>query len=205
MQDKAAAKNDPDTASDRVRADDALRECEQTLRAVQQLARIGIWRYNVLEEALWWSDELYRIFCIDPATSRLSPQLVLERVHPDDRETFQRQMASGLPHHSDYRIMLPDGAVKYIHEEVHAERDASGTLVRMHGTAQDITERKRVEDALRASEGRYRTIVDSQAEFVVRYQAGRDHHLRERHPLQVHKHETRGPAREVLLSLHTSR
>ncbi len=132
-------------------ADDPLQECEQILKNIQHLARIGSWRYYVPEGRLWWSDELYRIFGIDRENGDLSMQTVLDRIHPEDRENFRSQVSGGLAHRSDYRIVMRDGTVKYIHEEVRVEQDAAGKPVRMHGTAQDITERRQADEALRLS------------------------------------------------------
>jgi PAS domain S-box-containing protein len=161
MKDKTNRINDADPISERIHAEDPLRECEQTLREVQRLARIGSWRYSVSDGQLWWSDELYRIYGVDPATDRLSPQLVIERVHSEDRDIFQQQVVSGLPHRSDYRIVMRDGTVRYIQEEVRVEQDAKGKPVRMYGTAQDITERKQADEALRESKRYLEMIIET--------------------------------------------
>ena len=93
-------------------AGNRLHECEQTLREVQQLARIGSWRRSLPDGNLWWSEELYRIFGIDPAEAPLSLELLFSRIHPDDRERFKAQIASLEPHSTDYRIVVPGGAVR---------------------------------------------------------------------------------------------
>jgi PAS domain S-box-containing protein len=158
--------------TERKRSEEALRTSEAALRDAQNVARIGSWRYRVRDHQLWWSDELYRIFGMDPGGEPLSLERIFARVHADDREVFKAQVVKHEPHRTDYRIMMPDGFVKYIHEEVRVECDATGRTVRMYGTAQDVTERKRIEEALQASRSRYQAIVDTQAEFVVRYQPG---------------------------------
>ena len=147
-------------------ADKRLHECERTLREVQQLARIGSWRRSLPDGSLWWSDELYRIFGIDPAGEPLSLEIVFSRIHPDDRETFKAQVASREPHRSDYRIVLPGGAVRHIHEEVSVERDEQGAPVRMYGTAQDVTEQTAAVEALRKSERMLQAIFDAEPECV---------------------------------------
>jgi len=143
-----------------------LHECERTLKEVQQLARIGSWRCSLPDGNLWWSDELYRIFDIDRAGEPLSMATLFSRIHPDDRGTFEAQVASREPHRSDYRIVLPDGTVKHIHEEVSVERDERGTPVCMYGTAQDLTEHAEALEALRKSERLLQAIFDAEPECV---------------------------------------
>jgi two-component system cell cycle sensor histidine kinase/response regulator CckA len=149
-----------------------LRESEEDLRHTQQLARLGSWSYEAVTDRYQWSDEMYAIFGMRPSDGPPSPKLIGSCIHPEDVAVFEAHVASVKPHCTDYRITLPDGAVRHIHEEVRVERDTAGNPVRMHGTAQDITEQQRSVEALRESEGRYRAIVESQAEFVVRYQQG---------------------------------
>ncbi|MHB8843947.1 MAG: PAS domain-containing hybrid sensor histidine kinase/response regulator [Nitrospirota bacterium] len=144
-----------------------LSECEQALNDVQQIAQIGTWRYQIEDQQLWWSDEVYRIFGMDPGAGRLSLERLFALIHPEDREVFKTQIANRDSRRSDYRIILPDGSVKYLHEEVRVERDEQGKTVRMYGTAQDVTERKRIEEALRASEDRYRQLFDAESDAIV--------------------------------------
>ena len=147
-------------------AGERLYACEQTLREVQQIARIGSWRRSLPDGDLWWSDKLYHIFQADPAGGPPSLELLFSRIHPDDRGAFEAQVASHEPHRSDYRIVLPGGAVRNIHEEVSVERDERGTPVRVYGTAQDVTERQAEVESLRKSERLLQTIFDAEPECV---------------------------------------
>ncbi len=160
----SALGSDPGIAGDA--ASKRLHECEQTLRDVQQLARIGSWRCSLPDGSLWWSEETYRIFDIDPADGPPTLEFLFSRIHPDNRATFMGQVAAREPHRSDYRIVLPDGTVKHIHEEVRVERDVQGTPVRMYGTAQDVTERLEALEALRKSERLLQAIFDAEPECV---------------------------------------
>ncbi len=138
--------------SDRRQADTALKQSEARLRHAQRLARIGNWTYDVKSGELWWSDELLAMFGIRPEDGPITRERFFTCVHPDDRPTLEAQIASNLPHRSDYRALLPDGKLLYIHEEVELQCDEKGNAVSITGTAQDITEQKLAEDALRARE-----------------------------------------------------
>jgi two-component system cell cycle sensor histidine kinase/response regulator CckA len=133
----------------RKRSEETLRVNESQLRNAQQLARIGNWRYDVVNKSLWWSDELYRLFEVRPEDGPITMARFLERVHPDDRKTMESQVASAALYRTDYRIVLPDGKIKYMHEEVRNHRDGDGKLIGYSGTAQDVSDLKLVEERLR--------------------------------------------------------
>ena len=143
-----------------------LHECERTLREVQQLARIGSWRCTLPDRSLWWSDELYRIFDIDPTGEPLTTEIVFSRIHPEDRGDLRGP--GRLPRAAPLR--LPDHAagraVRHIHEEVSVERDGQGTPVCMYGTAQDLTAHAGALEALRKSERMLQAIFDAEPECV---------------------------------------
>jgi PAS domain S-box-containing protein len=119
-------------------------------RTAQRIAKVGYWENDLPSGQLWWDEETYRIFELDPTQDApLSVAALLERVYPDDREKLWQQIESGLPYREDYRILLPEGGLKHIHEEVQMDRDADGRILKAYGTAQDITQRKQTEDDLR--------------------------------------------------------
>lgn len=138
---------------DRKRAELALAERERLLREAQTLARIGNWTANLVTGELVWSDEIYRIFGHEPGSFAPSVAAFQAAVHPDDRksvlESEQRARQTGI-HDVIHRIVRPDGKIRHVHELARAERDATGALVRLSGTVQDITER--VESERRAHE-----------------------------------------------------
>ncbi len=161
--------------TERIRTEEKLRKSEESLREAQQLAHIGNWSYNVSSQSLWWSEELYNIFEIDSSTAPLTAELLIERIHPEDRARFKTEMAAGQPSRSDYRVMFPDGRIKYIHEEVNL-RYGNGAVVRYTGTAQDVTDRKIAEAALKESEKRLRTLIDAIPDAVV-FKDAAGHHI----------------------------
>ena len=126
---------------------------KQGLAEAQHIAHMGSWVWDVQENTLTWSDEIYRIFGLNSEDIELTYEVFLDFVHPDDR-TFVIQSTSKALYHQqpyslDHRIMLPDGSERVVHEEGKVSFDQTGTPVRMLGTIQDVTERKRVEAELR--------------------------------------------------------
>ena len=151
--------------TDRQRAEQELRDGEERLRDAQRLALIGHWELNLVTNRLTWSDEIYRIFQIDPAQFAASYEAFLDAIHPADRETVDRAYTTSLdtrsPYEIDHRLLLPSGCVKYVHERGETLYDVEGHPLRSVGTVQDITERKRAEQALRANEEKYRRLFDA--------------------------------------------
>jgi PAS domain S-box-containing protein len=136
----------------RKQAEAALRESEKRLKEAQRIALIGNWELDLDNNNLIWSDEIYRIFEIDPAKFGASYAAFLDAIHPADRETVDRAYTASLvtksPYEIDHRLLLPDGRVKYVLERCESFYDADGHALRSVGTVQDITERKRAEEAL---------------------------------------------------------
>ena len=128
---------------DRKQAELALAERERQLREAQTLARIGHWSADLRSGELNWSDEIYRIFGYQPGSFAPSVAAFNEAVHPDDRAKMRasenRAAETGL-HDVVHRIVQPNGNVRYVHELARVELDASGKMIRMVGTVQDITE-----------------------------------------------------------------
>jgi len=155
--------------TERKQAEERIRASEAHLEEAQRTAHLGSWEMDLITGQTTWSDELCRLFEIPPETIRAGrSQLraaIDERIHPDDRARYTQAVArtvdQKMPYDIDYRIQLPDGSQRHIHAEGAPSSDPAGNLVRLAGTAIDITERKKAEDALRESEDRYRTLVDN--------------------------------------------
>ncbi len=132
-----------------------LREARQRLLEAQQLAHIGHWTWDLQTETLTWSDEVYRIFGVEPDAFTPSVAAFENAIHPDDKEDFVRQRAQMLSEKQiaciDHRIFLPDGQVRYVQERTQLGLAENGEVGRVLGTVQDITERKQAEEALRRS------------------------------------------------------
>ena len=139
----------------RKRAEAGLRRSEAYLAEAQRLSRTGSWAYNrATREITYWTDETYRLLGFDPAAGIPSLETFLQRIHPEDRararELLESPLREGANNELDYRIVLPDGAIRNIHEIGHPVFDASGNLVESVGTVIDVTERKRAEEERQA-------------------------------------------------------
>jgi len=142
---------------DRKRAEDALRRSEHYLTEAQRLTHTGSFAYNPATQVLHWSEEMFRIYGLDP---QLNPGFGLSDIsrfwHPDDRDRALDRIATGIREKVDYaveyRIVTPHGTVKNLYSMAHPVFDDGGALVEYIGTVMDITERKRAEEALQKAQ-----------------------------------------------------
>jgi PAS domain S-box-containing protein len=140
--------------TERHSAHEELLRREQQLQLAQGIAHIGSWEWDLETNAVSWSDEMYRIYGLDPGSWDLNYGEFLQRVHPEDRAKIERTISESLESHEpfgyEHRLVWPDGTVRTVlaHGEVIVE---DGRAVRMIGTGQDVTERKANEDALARS------------------------------------------------------
>jgi len=143
----------------------ALRERERSLRLAQQVGKVGSWERDLVAKTLSWSEEMYRLTGQDPAQFHVTRERWLALVHPDDLARLLAAADSAIagqqPFNLDHRIILPDGAIRHVHERAELVRDSDGRALRLVGTMQDITERKQAEEELRLSEERFRRLVET--------------------------------------------
>ncbi len=130
-----------------------LEKAVQRLTEAQRVARLGNWERNIQAGQGWWSDETYRIFGLEPEKTPPTLSAFYSGIHPEDREmvksAIDRCMAGKEPYSIEYRILRPDGTQRTIYGRGTWRPDATGKPVRISGTVQDITQRKRVEEDVR--------------------------------------------------------
>jgi PAS domain S-box-containing protein len=146
--------------------EETLRRSEGYLAEAQRLTGIGSWAWNVAtRQSVYWSQENYRLFGFDPEGAIPSDEAFYQRIHPEDRDRVRREVFLERPEQGshfdvDFRIVLPDGAIKYVRSSGHPVFNISGDLVEYVGTSIDVTERKRVD------EERERLLASERAAFA---------------------------------------
>ncbi len=143
----------------KARLEEKQRE-HRRLTEVQRIVHLGHWEWDVVSNVLDWSDEIYRIFGLTPQAFGATYEAFLRAVHPDDRQLVDSRVREarelGHPYSLDHRILLPDGTLRHVHEQAQLSCDATGQVIKMMGTVQDITEAKQMELSLLESEERFR-------------------------------------------------
>ena len=151
--------------TERKRMEEALRESEARLRDAQALGLIGSWEFDVESGKIAWSDQTYRLYERDPALG--SPTVEEEATYysPEQalrlREYARRAIAEGADFRYDLEADLPNGRHVFYSAIMHPIKDAHGRVVKLFGTVQNITERKRAEEVLRESEERFRQAMEA--------------------------------------------
>jgi len=139
------------------RAQTALLESSKRLSQAQEIAHLGSWELDLINNRLTWSDEVYRIFGLQPQEFSATYETFLESVYPDDRAAVDAAYTSSLQegrdsYEIDHRVIKrSSGEIRAVHEKCEHIRDQSGRIIRSVGMVHDITERKQAEDELRRS------------------------------------------------------
>jgi PAS domain S-box-containing protein len=149
--------------TERKRAQETIERSERLLAEAQQIAHVGSWERDLRTDAMRPSEELCRIYGVDPATPEPTIEHFRELVHPEDRERVTTEITKtareGEPFSLEYRVVPQNGGVRWVYARGEAVFE-NGRVVGIRGTAQDITERKEAEQRLAEAESRYRTLVE---------------------------------------------
>jgi PAS domain S-box-containing protein len=152
--------------AERKRAEKSLRRSEGYLTEAQRLTRTGSWAWSAAtRQAVHWSPEHYRLFGFDPTMGLPTDQAFYQRIHPDDRDWLERVITQAMlqdrsEYDLEFRILLPDGTVKYIRSIGHPAFDPSGELVEYVGTAMDVTEQRTARNALETAFAEIKTLQE---------------------------------------------
>ncbi|MEI7857626.1 MAG: PAS domain S-box protein [Methanomicrobiales archaeon] len=151
------------------RAEEALALKTAQMTLAQQMAKIGYWSFDIATGMPVWSDMMFEIFGRDPGQG--VPHYTAHRdfIHPDDWEKFDSAVQGalkGTPYTIEIRVIFPDGSVHHLATQGYPQEDTGGKITSLFGTTQDITGRVKAEEALRNSQGRLHTLVQTIPDLI---------------------------------------
>ena len=165
--------------TERRRNADAIASLRLLEDEAERTAALGSWRLDLVDGGLTWSPEMYRLFGVDPSADLDLDEITRTAIHPDDRDAVAAINASvrmdGIPVPATYRIRRPDGTVLTVHAQGRQVIGDDGRAIALVGFVQDVTEQRDAAAHLRASEARYRSIIDGMQDAY--FQAGQDGRL----------------------------
>ncbi|MGV0102433.1 PAS domain S-box protein [Nostoc sp. DSM 114160] len=145
-------------------AEAALAKSEEQLRLTLEFNHIGLWDWNVQTGEVIWNDNHFRLLGLEPEISA-SYQLWRDRVHPEDVDGIEQTVSNALAQHinfqAEYRVIYPDGRVRWLTGKGRAAYNEAGEPVRMLGVIIDVSERKQAEAALQESEARFQAFMNN--------------------------------------------
>ena len=131
----------------------------------QKITRLGNWEWNILDNSLHWSDEIYRIFGIEPQSILPTYEKFSSFIHPDDRTYVSDNIDLALrgiaPYHVVHRILTPNNELKHVRELGHIDYDEEGNPIRMIGTVQDVTSEINIQIDLKKSEDKFKILTEN--------------------------------------------
>ncbi len=144
--------------------EEKITQSEAHLAEAQRLAKLGSWDFDIKTDKLTWSEELYNVFGTNKRTFRETHDSLLNLIDEEDKEfalqTSRHTQQTGEPFTIEYHITTPKGEKRIIQEHGYGQTDDNGKVVRLFGTAQDITERKKAEERLRQSYEEIRRLTE---------------------------------------------
>jgi PAS domain S-box-containing protein len=137
----------------------------------QRVAHVGNWEYDLETGQITWSEEVFHIFGLNPTQETPDFDQFQQLIHPEDREIFLTAIARVIetkqPAKFDYRIVRPDGSIRFAEAKTKPLVDGEGRVTCLFGTVLDMTQRKQTEEAFKTSEERYRTLFEANLDAVM--------------------------------------
>ncbi len=157
--------------TERKKAEETIRQSEQRMNRSQEMAHLGSWELDLLNNRLTWSDEVYRIFGLKPQEFASTYEAFLKAVHPEDRTLVDAAYSGSLrdgtnSYEIEHRVVRPSGEVRIVHEKCEHVRDSSGRIIRSVGMVHDVTERKKMEEAIQQAARDWEETFDSVPDLI---------------------------------------
>lgn len=150
--------------AERKQTEKALKESQVRLLEVQRIAGMGHWQWDIPEDTIYSSDQTLEILGLPPESANYSYEFFLDMLPPEERPVVEQAVAqrfAGAPGHCEYRIIRPDGEMRYVESQAEVVFDETGQPLRMAGSLMDVTERKQAELAVEAAAQFNRAVLDA--------------------------------------------
>jgi PAS domain S-box-containing protein len=153
---------------------DSLQRSESLYKQAQSIAHLGNWILDTKNNKLFWTDELYRMYGIEPQSEELSWEKYLELVHEEDKEVViafgEEALKTGKAFEMYHRnVKKSDGTIRTLHIKGEGRKDEQGNIYQLFGTAQDVTEQQRIEQELRENQNFIKKIADATPSVITTY------------------------------------
>ena len=152
-------------------ANQDLHRSESVLHKAQKIAHVGSWNWDIITGAITWTDEIYRIFGLQPQEFKPTYEEFLKTIHPEDKEKVINAVNASvsdanIPYDLEHSIILPTGEVRYVHEQGEVERDGEGKPIYMIGAVHDITEQTLAQGEIIAAREKAEMANRAKSEFL---------------------------------------
>jgi PAS domain S-box-containing protein len=142
-----------------------LNDNQEKLLAAQNIAKIGYFKVDLINHNMFWSDKLYEIWGVDKGNFKITYQNFFKTIHPDDAQKFEEARSNAISNGTamdlEFRVIQPDGSIKWVHEKGGTSKDEKGNLATFEGTVQDVTESKLLKLSLEESNQRYKYVTQA--------------------------------------------